>query len=60
MRTSLTSGAFAGLMAVTMVAAQAALTSGSLLNGTLDQNLSSNHAYVGEPFKRPDKAARAN
>lgn len=49
MRTSLTSGAFAGLMAVTMVAAQAALTSGSLLNGTLDQNLSSNRAYVGEP-----------
>lgn len=41
--------ALAGFMAATMVVAQAALTSGSLLNGTLNQNLSSNHAYVGEP-----------
>ncbi len=41
--------ALAGFMAVTMAVAQAALQSGSLLNGTLNQNLSSNHAYVGEP-----------
>ncbi len=49
MRTTLAGAALAGLMTVTMVAAQAALTTGSVLNGTLNQNLSSNHAYVGEP-----------
>lgn len=49
MRTSLAGAALASFMAVTVIAAQAALTSGSLLNGTLNQNLSSNHAYVGEP-----------
>jgi hypothetical protein len=48
MRKTLVGTALAGFMAVTMVAAQA-LTSGSMLNGTLNQNLSSNHAYVGEP-----------
>ncbi len=36
------------LIASTAIAAQAALTSGSLLNGTINQDLSSNHAYVGE------------
>jgi hypothetical protein len=35
-------------MLATTIAAQAALAPGSLLNGTIDQNLSSNHAYVGE------------
>ena len=49
MRRTLAGTALAGFMAATMVVAQAALTSGSLLNGTLNQNLSSNHAYVGEP-----------
>jgi hypothetical protein len=49
MRKTLAGTALAGFMAVTMVVAQAALQAGSLLNGTLDQNLSSNHAYVGEP-----------
>lgn len=48
MRTTLTGTALTGFMALTMIAAQA-LTSGSMLNGTLNQNLSSNHAYVGEP-----------
>ncbi len=49
MRKTLAGTALAGFMAVTMVVAQAALTAGSLLNGTINQNLSSNHAYVGEP-----------
>ena len=49
MRKILAGTALAGFMTVTMVVAQAALTAGSLLNGTLNQNLSSNHAYVGEP-----------
>ena len=40
--------ALTGFMAITMAVAQA-LTAGSVLNGTLNQNLSSNHAYVGEP-----------
>ncbi|HTU69800.1 MAG TPA: hypothetical protein VMF11_05720 [Candidatus Baltobacteraceae bacterium] len=31
------------------IAANAALTSGTLLNGTIDGNFSSNHAYIGEP-----------
>lgn len=48
MRKILAANALAGFMAITMAAAQA-LTSGSMLNGTLNQNLSSNHAYVGEP-----------
>lgn len=49
MRRSMAGAALACFTAVTMAAAQAALTSGSLLNGTLNQNLSSNHAYRGEP-----------
>ncbi len=48
MRKTLTGTALTAFMALTIVAAQA-LTSGSMLNGTLNQNLSSNHAYVGEP-----------
>ncbi len=48
MRKTLAGTALAGFMTLTMVAAQA-LTSGSVLNGTINQNLSSNHAYVGEP-----------
>jgi hypothetical protein len=41
--TALTAFAFA-----TTLAAHAALTSGTLLNGTIDNNYSSNHAYVGQ------------
>lgn len=48
MRKTLAVNALAGFMAITMAVAQA-LTSGSVLNGTLNQNLSSNHAYRGEP-----------
>jgi len=42
---------FATLMAlvfVTTLSASAALAPGTFLDGTLDQNLSSNHAYVGQ------------
>ena len=49
MRNSITAAVVAATLAATTLVAQAALTSGSLLNGTLNQNLSSNHAYVGEP-----------
>lgn len=49
MRNSIAGLVLAAAFGATMVVAQAALTSGSLLNGTLNQNLSSNHAYVGEP-----------
>jgi hypothetical protein len=48
MRIRIAGAVLAGIMMVTMTVAQAALGSGSLLNGTIDQNLSSNHAYVGE------------
>ena len=48
MQKTLAGTALAGFMTLTMVAAQA-LTSGETLSGTLNQNLSSNHAYVGEP-----------
>jgi hypothetical protein len=48
MRLRIAAGALTGLVMATTIASQAALTSGSLLNGTIDQNLSSNHAYVGE------------
>lgn len=48
MQKTIAGSALAGFLAVTMAAAQA-LSAGSMLNGTLNQNLSSNHAYVGEP-----------
>lgn len=48
MRTFFAGAVMASMMAATALTAQASLTSGSLLNGTLNQNLSSNHAYVGE------------
>lgn len=48
MKFRIISGALATMLLATTVAAQAALTQGTLLNGTIDQNLSSNHAYVGE------------
>lgn len=48
MQKTIAGTALAGFMAVTMGAALA-LSSGSVLNGTINQNLSSNHAYVGEP-----------
>lgn len=38
----------AGLFVASTAVANAALGTGSLLNGTMDQNLSSNHAYVGQ------------
>jgi hypothetical protein len=49
MRNSIAAAALAGLFVATMALASAALQAGSLLNGTLNQNLSSNHAYVGQP-----------
>ena len=49
MRKLIAGAVLAAAFASTMVVAQAALTSGSLLNGTINQNLSSNHAYVGQP-----------
>ena len=49
MRSSITAGSFVALVCATAIAAQAALTTGSLLNGTISQSYSSNHAYVGEP-----------
>lgn len=48
MRSTLTGGSFLALVCATAIAAQAALQSGSLLNGTITQNYSSNHAYVGQ------------
>ena len=48
MRFRIAGGSLLAFVAATAIAAQAALTSGSLLNGTLNQDLSSNHAYVGE------------
>jgi hypothetical protein len=47
MRFSIAGALMAGILMVTTTA-QAALTGGSLLNGTIDQSLSSNHAYVGQ------------
>ncbi|HUA09881.1 MAG TPA: hypothetical protein VMA98_11495 [Candidatus Acidoferrales bacterium] len=37
-----------GLFLASAIAASAALTQGTLLNGTIDANYSSNHAYVGQ------------
>lgn len=48
MRFRIAGGSLLAFVAATAIAAQAALTSGSLLNGTLNQDLSSNHAYVGQ------------
>lgn len=48
MRTRITGTAFVAFIAAMAIAAQAALTSGSLLNGTITGNYSSNHAYVGQ------------
>ena len=49
MRSFITAASFVALACATAISAQAALTSGSLLNGTISQAYSSNHAYVGEP-----------
>lgn len=49
MRNSIAAAALAGLFVATMTVASAALQAGSVLNGTINQNLSSNHAYVGQP-----------
>ena len=49
MRLRIAGGSLLAFIAATAIAAQAALTAGSTLNGTIDQDLSSNHAYVGEP-----------
>ncbi len=48
MRIRIASGSMMALIAATAIAAQAALTSGSLLNGTINDNFSSNHATVGQ------------
>jgi hypothetical protein len=40
--------ALVALFAASAIGAQAALTTGSLLNGTIADNYSSNHAYVGQ------------
>jgi hypothetical protein len=48
MRLRIAGGSLLAFIAATAIAAQAALTAGSLLNGTVNQDLSSNHAYVGE------------
>ncbi len=48
MRLRIVSGSVFAVVAATAIAAQAALTSGSLLNGTLTQDISSNHASVGQ------------
>ncbi|MEO9170601.1 MAG: hypothetical protein ABI282_04170 [Candidatus Baltobacteraceae bacterium] len=48
MRLRIASGSLVALVAATAIAAQAALTSGSLLNGTINDNYSSNHATVGQ------------
>ena len=49
MRLRIAGGSVLAFIAATAIAAQAALTAGSLLNGTVNQDLSSNHAYVGQP-----------
>ncbi len=49
MRNPIFTAAFAAIFIASMAVASAALQSGSLLNGTINQNLSSNHAYVGQP-----------
>ena len=49
MRSSISVGSFVALVFATAIVAQAAPATGSLLNGTLSQNYSSNHAYAGEP-----------
>jgi hypothetical protein len=46
LRTTIT--ALIALVIATTVAANAALTQGSLLDGTIDGNYSSNHAYAGQ------------
>ncbi len=48
MRLRIASGSLLALIAATAICAQAALTSGSLLNGTINDNYSSNHATVGQ------------
>jgi hypothetical protein len=49
MNRTLTALAVAVMLAVAPIAALAQLTPGTILTGSFDQNLSSNHAYVGEP-----------
>jgi hypothetical protein len=48
MRSSIGLGSFLALVCVSTVAAQAALQSGSLLNGIISQSYSSKDAYVGQ------------
>ena len=48
MRLRTTMTALIALLFATMVAANAALTQGTLLDGTIDANYSSNHAYAGQ------------
>jgi hypothetical protein len=48
MRLRTAAGALVALFFSAAIAAQAALSQGTLLNGTIDGNYSSNHAYVGE------------
>jgi hypothetical protein len=51
MRVRIASALLAGLMIATALPAQAVLQQGTMLAGTIDQNLSSNHAYVGQPVE---------
>lgn len=48
MRLRIATGTFAAVIAATALAAQAALTTGTMLNGTITQSYSSKTAYVGQ------------
>ncbi len=51
MRLRIATGTFAALVAATAIAAQAALGTGTLLNGTITKSYTSKSAYVGEPVE---------
>ncbi len=51
MRLRIATGTFAVVMAATALVAQAALTRGTVLNGTITKSYSSKSAYVGEPVE---------
>jgi hypothetical protein len=51
MRSRFTASAAALLLALSAAPAYADLGAGTLLNGTITENYSSNHAYVGQPVK---------
>ena len=54
MRIRIAGAMLAAVMMVMPLAAQADLAQGTVLNGIMDQNLSSNHAYVGERVSLSD------